>query len=264
MTESAERLAQGDFSVTFDSYGYNEIVALSRSLNYATEEFRKTDALRRDLVANVSHDIKTPLTMIKAYAEMIQDISGDDKEKREKHLQVILDETNHLERLVNDMLTLSKYESNVLTVNETDFNLKDHIDNVVQLFQFEDFHIDIDVDKMISVKSDEVKMGQVLYNYISNAKKYAGKEKPIHIKVVDLDDKVMITVRDFGGGIKPETLKNIWDRYYKIDKNFSRKDSTGLGLSIVKAICDACHNEYGVDSIEGEGSSFFYTLRKTL
>ena len=83
-------------------------------------------------------------------------------------------------------------------------------------------------------------------------------------KVVDLDDKVMITVRDFGGGIKPETLKNIWDRYYKIDKNFSRKDSTGLGLSIVKAICDACHNEYGVDSIEGEGSSFFYTLRKTL
>ena len=261
ITRDAERLAQGDYAVEFDSFGYSEVTALSKTLNYATSEFRKTDALRRDLVANVSHDIKTPLTMIKAYAEMIQDISGDNKKMREEHLEVILDETHHLERLVNDMLTLSKYESDVFSIVETEFNLFDHIFSTVNLFQIVEVDFEIDVDPNLFVVADEIKMGQVLYNFINNATRFVGDDKLVIIHAQQIDDQVVVTVRDHGPGIAPEVVNHIWDRYYKVDINFQRTSSTGLGLSIVRAICEATHSSYGVDSIVGEGTSFYYTMR---
>lgn len=262
ITDDAERLAQGDYTVQFDSFGYSEVTALSKTLNYATSEFRKTDALRRDLVANVSHDIKTPLTMIKAYAEMIQDISGDNEKMRNEHLDVILDETHHLERLVNDMLTLSKYESDVFTISESEFNLYDHILSTVNLFQIVDVDFDIDVPKDLVVVADEIKMGQVLYNFINNATRFVGDDKQVHLHAAQLDkDQVIVSVKDNGPGIQPHLKEQIWDRYYKIDMNFQRTSSTGLGLSIVRAICEATGSSYGVDSVVGEGTSFYYTLK---
>lgn len=262
ITHDAERLAQGDYTVEFDSFGYSEVNALSRTLNYATSEFRKTDALRRDLVANVSHDIKTPLTMIKAYAEMIQDISGNDETMRNEHLGVILDEANHLERLVNDMLTLSKYESNVFVISESVFNLKEHIESTLNLFKVEDIDFEVDVDPSLEVLADEVKMGQVLYNYVNNATRFVGEDRLIivHAKLLT-NDVIMVSVRDHGIGIKEELQDNVWDRYYKMDMNFQRGSSSGLGLSIVKAICEATGSQYGLDSIPGEGTSFYYTLK---
>ena len=262
MTRDAKRLAQGDYSVQFDSFEYTEVDTLSDTLNYATLEFKKTNDLRRDLVANVSHDIKTPLTMIKAYAEMIQDISGDNKEMREEHLGVILDEANHLERLVNDMLTLSKYESEVFVINETVFNLYDHIHSTVNLFQFDDIEFIIEGDHNIDVKADEIKMGQVLYNFVNNATKFVGEDRKIIISIKKLGPKdVLVSVTDHGKGIPEAQLEFIWDRYYKIDKNFQRHKGTGLGLSIVKAICEANDSQFGVESIQDEETTFFYTLK---
>ena len=262
MTRDAKRLAQGDYSVKFDSSDYTEVDALSDTLNYATLEFRKTNDLRRDLVANVSHDIKTPLTMIKAYAEMIQDISGDHKEQREEHLGVILDEVHHLERLVNDMLTLSKYESEVFVINETQFNLKEHIISTVNLFQLDGIEFEVDVEDHFDVIADEIKMGQVLYNYINNATKFVGEDAKVIINVKKVRTKeVLVSVIDHGKGISEEQIESVWDRYYKIDKHFQRNQGTGLGLSIVKAICEANHSQYGVESIENESTTFFYTLR---
>lgn len=261
MTVDAKQLASGNYDVKFDSSGYTEVNALSDTLNYATQEFKKTNDLRRDLVANVSHDIKTPLTMIKAYAEMIQDISGDNKEQREEHLNVILDEANHLERLVNDMLTLSKYESEVFVINETEFNLYDHIRSTVNLFQLEDIEFDIDVDLDLVVVADEIKMGQVLYNFISNATKFVGPDNKIIINAKKIQShKVLISVIDHGKGISESQIESVWDRYYKIDKHFQRIKGTGLGLSIVKAICEANDSHYGVESIENVETTFFYTL----
>ena len=263
ITKNARRLAEGDYSVHFDSGGYNEITALSQTLNYATSEFKKTDELRRDLVANVSHDIKTPLTMIKAYAEMVVDISGDHKEQREEHLRVIIDEANHLERLVNDMLTLSRYESKVYNINESIFNLYDHVVSTANLFKMLDVEFEIDVDQSIEVSADEIKMGQVLYNYINNASRFVGMDQKIIIHAVRLNHQdILVSVRDHGPGIAPEVLDTMWDRYVKIDKNFQRTSSTGLGLSIVRAICEATGSSYGVDTKVNEGTSFYYTLKE--
>ncbi|CAM3534121.1 cell wall metabolism sensor histidine kinase WalK [Erysipelothrix anatis] len=262
ITENARKLAHGDLSVKFNEDEYSEVKELSKTLNFATHEFRKTDELRRDLVANVSHDIKTPLTMIKAYAEMIQDISGDDPEMREKHLGVIVDEVNHLERLVNDMLTLSKYESQVFDIKETTFKLYDQVLGSVNLFQGLDIDFVIDVDPTLEVIADEIKMGQVLYNYINNATKYVGDDRVIEIHAHVDPREVIVSVSDHGPGIDADVINHVWDRYYKIDKNYQRTGgSSGLGLSIVRAICEATGSKYWVTSEVGKGSTFFYTLK---
>ncbi len=264
MNESAKRLAKGDFDVKFSGEGYLEAIELSNSLNYATEEFSKTDELRRDLVANVSHDIKTPLTMIKAYAEMIMDISGSDEELRNTHLKVILDETHHLEKLVNDMLSLSQFESKVLEINESKFNLKEHVESTLNLFQLDDKKFNVRISPKIFVLADEVKMGQVLYNFINNAIKHSQSNDPIDIHTKTSRGVVTVSVTDYGTGISEEDQKSIWDRYSKINKHHTRSTTTsGLGLSIVSAICEATGSDYGVESKLGEGATFFYTLKRT-
>lgn len=262
ITSMAKRLGEGNLDVSFEEKEYSEVFELSKTLNYATEEFKKTDELRRDLVANVSHDIKTPLTMIKAYAEMIQDISGENPEMREKHLKVILEETNHLERLVNDMLTLSKYESDVFELKLTTFNLYNHIKATLNLFQMSDINFDIKVNPSIYVEADEIKMGQVLYNFVNNATRYVGDDNTIYIHAGVFGNEVEVSVIDKGPGIDPNVKDKVWDRYYKIDKNYTRTGgSSGLGLSIVKAICEASGSRYGVESNLGQGSRFYYRLK---
>lgn len=264
LNNSAHQLADGNFDVKFDGEGFDEMESLAATLNFATEEFKKTNDLRRDLIANVSHDYKTPLTMIRAYAEMIQDISGDNPEKRNDHLEVILQEVDHLELLVNDMLTLSKYESQMYAIQRTPFNLIEHLYNTVSLFNLEEWDVVITGSDNIMVIADEVKMGQVLYNFLSNAIKYADEHKRIDIIVEDYDhDHVKISIKDYGPGLDENEIAHIWDRYYKIDKNFERHYSqSGLGLSIVKAICQANESKFGVKSKKGEGATFFYTLEK--
>lgn len=263
MNESAKKLAKGDFDVKFSGEGYQEAIELSNSLNFATEEFSKTDELRRDLVANVSHDIKTPLTMIKAYAEMIVDISGDDQNLRNSHLNVILDETNHLEKLVNDMLSLSQFESKVLTINESKFNLKEHVESTLNLFQGIPNKFEVDISPKVYVLADEIKMGQVLYNFINNAIKHSNTDDKIIISAKTLRGVVTVNVIDFGTGISKDDQKHIWDRYTQINKHHTRSTkSSGLGLSIVSAICDATGSDYGVESEAGQGSTFYYTLKR--
>ncbi len=263
LTDSAKRLGGGDFEVSFSGEGYREVETLAQTLNYATEEFRKTDDLRRDLIANVSHDYKTPLTMIRAYAEMIRDLSGNNPQKREAHLQIILDEVDHLERLVNDMLTLSKYESEMYDVNENVFNLKEHIEKTLQLFPWTDWHVELDCPSNLEVLADEVKMGQVLYNYMSNVLKYAERGQYLSIRVEEKKEDCYVYLCDRGPGLTAEEQEGIWDRYYKIDKNHYRDvNQSGLGLSIVKAICDATGSDYGVLSEVDKGSCFYYSLKK--
>jgi signal transduction histidine kinase len=266
MTESAKKLAYGDVNVKFDYGGYSEIDDLADTLNFATGELSKMDELRRDLIANVSHDIKTPLTMIKAYAEMIKELSGDNPAKRNQHLDIILSEANHLNRLVNDMLQLSLNQSNKLSIDTTQFNLKKKMTEIVGLFAgFTDSgqaSIDIDIDRKLKVEADEVKIGQVMFNFINNAIRHIGDDKKIIIKAELLEKVVRVSVIDHGEGIEDVHLPYIWDRYYKIDKNYTRETDggTGLGLAIAKSICVAHHLNFGVVSTIGGGSTFYVDL----
>lgn len=266
INEGAKKLAQGNFDINFKKAGYKEIDDLVDTLNYATSEFEKTDKTKKELIANVSHDLKTPLTMIKAYSEMIRDLSGDNKEKREEHLKVIIGETDRLTTLVNDMMDISKIESGLMVLNKEDFNICDLVSEIVERFILanKENEVDIKIEKPkdeIFVKADKSKIQQVLYNLISNAINHSGENKKIRVHITASSKKVKVEVIDNGIGIKKEDLSHIWNRYYKVSKSFKRPNSgSGLGLSIVKNILDIHSSNYGVKSEYNKGANFWFEL----
>lgn len=261
---TAKKLAGGDYSVQFNSAQYTEIATLSDSLNYMKDEMKKSDDFQKELLANVSHDLKTPLTMIKAYASMIKEISGDDKEKREKHLQVIIDESDRLTGLVNDILNTSKISSGLQQLNIKVFNITELLYSVINKFSYlqetQGYSLMVDVDPNLYSSGDEEKIYQVVYNLVSNAVNYTGEDKTVFIslKYEPEADLIKFAVRDTGKGISEEELTHIWDRYYRSKDSHTRPvKGTGLGLNIVKIILQSHKFKFGVDSTEGVGSTFY-------
>ncbi len=267
MNTEAGKLADADYSCHFEGGGFTETGELAKSLNDATEKLSKIDELRKDLIANVSHDIKTPLTSIRAYAEMIRDISGDKPEKREEHLNVIISEADYLDHLVVDMSELSKLQSGNYVLNRSNFDLSAVIREVVRLnsvmIDEGKLHVHIECPPELIVFGDRTKITEVIYNFLSNAVKHTPQDKNIIIRARLLEDEetVRVEVEDEGEGIPEDQLPLIWDRYQKSSRSFSRSmSSTGLGLSIVKAILDSHHAAYGVKSEVGKGSLFWFEL----
>lgn len=266
ITQGARRLALGNYDVKFEKAGYVEIDELADTLNFATNELGKTDKIRKELIANVSHDLRTPLTMIKAYSEMIRDLSGDNKEKREEHLNVIIEETDRLTRLVNDMMDLSNIESGTSVLKKEVINYSYMVQKVVDNFrninEDENCKFELELPKDIYIMVDKIKIERVLYNLISNAINHSGeegKQKLIKIKVSVSGRKVKTEIIDNGVGISKENLTHIWDRYYKVNKNFKRSNTgSGLGLSIVKEILISHKANYGVESAEKKGANFWF------
>lgn len=266
MKKEANKLAEGNYDVEFKANSYSEINDLASTLDDATDKLSKVDELRKDLVANVSHDIKTPLTVIQSYAEMIKDISGDDPIKRQEHLDVILKETEYLNKLVVDMQEYSKMQAGLIELNKSNFDLKKCINSVVELLDklIKEKNIKLKLRiKSVTVYADEMKISQVIYNFLSNAIKHSDDNSVIEIIMQDSEEKAKVEVKDHGEGIAEDAIPYIWDRYYKIDKQFKRNsNSTGLGLAIAKAILEGHKANYGVESKEGKGSTFFFELSK--
>ncbi len=267
MTASAAVLATGDYDVDFTGGSYRETKDLADALNYAAGELKKVDALKSELIANVSHDLKTPLTMIRGYAEMIRDFPADDNDA---NIQVIIDETEHLTRLVNDILDLSKMQSSAEELNITAFNITDLIHSIIgrysELMGKNGYNIVYEYDEEAFVKADEVQITQVIYNLINNAINYCGEDKTVIIRQTVKGENVLVEVTDHGSGIPEEKLRDIWDRYYKVNSSVTHKRSlvgTGLGLSIVKSILVRHNADFGVRSTVGEGSTFYFSLKKT-
>lgn len=266
ITKSAKKMGEGSYNVEFDGHGYEETEILAETLNHAEKEISKVDTLRRDLIANVSHDLRTPLTMVKAYAEMIRDISGGNPEKRKEHLDVIIEESDRLATLVSDILDLSKLESGSLEINMTEFSLTDTIKSIMErytlLSEQEGYNFIISADKNFIVKADAVKIQQVLYNLINNAVNYTGEDKTVYITQIIKSKKLArIEITDTGAGIPEELIPLIFDRYYRTEKSKREVIGTGLGLSIVKQILQKHNCEFGVRSQEGIGSTFWFEIR---
>ena len=267
INKSAKRLAKGEFDVEFDiDSKISELNELSRTLNYTKDELSKTEELRRDLMANVSHDLKTPLTMIKAYAEMGRDLHKDSKKKREKDMDTIIEEVDRLTILVNDILDLSKMQSNIEKIEITEFNIIDLINDIINRYsvysELEDYKFIFNHDQeVILIKADYKKMEQVIYNLINNAINYTGEDNTVIINV-KVDDVIRVEIIDSGKGIKEEDIPYIWDKYYKNSKKHKRNlIGTGLGLSIVKNILELHNYKYGVLSNE-EGTTFYFEIKK--
>lgn len=264
INNSAKKMARGDYNIKYDVGSYKEISELSKTLNYTVSELKKTEDLQHELIANVSHDLRTPLTMITAYSEVMRDIPG---ENSPENVQVIIDEANRLTNLVNDMLDISKLQAGVDTLNAREYNLtsgiKSVIDRYAKLVEQDGYKVIFKYkEEDIMVRADEFKIYQVLYNLVNNAINYTGPDKTVTIKQIVNGEIVRIEVTDTGDGIAEEELANVWERYYKADKKHKREVmGTGLGLSIVKNILKLHDAKYGVLSKVGEGSTFWFELK---
>ena len=267
ISNEARKLADGNFrALRKTDINIYEINELADSLNYAKDELSKTETLKRDLMANVSHDLKTPLTMIKAYAEMVRDITYNNKEKREENLNTIIDETDRLTLLVNDILDLSATESGNTTLKLEEVDLIKLINQVIQRFKIlsekEKYQFIFIHPNSTIIKADYKRIYQVVYNLINNAINYTGEDKKIYINIEENKYKYIVQIKDTGKGIKKEDLKHIWDKYYHSDKKHKRNSyGTGLGLSIVKNILQMHNYKYGVISSD-KGSTFYFEIPK--
>ncbi len=262
LSKSAKKLITGEFNVTPGKHEYTEVKFLTENLNMASTEIARTETLRKDLLANVSHDLRTPLTMIKAYAEMIRDLSGDSPEKREKHLQVIIDETDRLTLLVSDILNLSKLQSGTFEMDMRVINFSAHLKEIVSRFSMlEKTEVNLELQEDIYISADNKQLGQAVYNLITNAINYSGDSK-ITVRLYNIKSgRIRFEVSDTGIGIPKEQIPYIWERYYKVDRSENYKRTvkgTGLGLSIVKGVFERHGFEYGVDSEVGKGSTFWF------
>lgn len=259
INDSAKLLASGKRDIVFDGKGYLEIEDLNNTLNYAVEELKKTESLQKELLANISHDLKTPITLISGYAEMMKDIP---EENTPENLDLIVAECNRLNLLVNDLLELSRLQSKTIVFNNTKFNLTKLIKDIIERQTLlSNFNIEFEFEKECFVCADEKRISQVIYNFITNAINYSKDEKHIIVKQSILDSKVSISVKDFGIGINDEEIKLIWNRYYRVDKNHQRNSvGTGLGLSIVKEILDHYGYKYFVESNINKGSTFTFEI----
>ncbi len=267
INKAARSLANKEYNINFSHSKIEEIDELATTLNYAKEELEKTDELRRDLMANVSHDLKTPLTMIKAYAEMSRDLCGNDKQKRDKNMNIIIEEVDRLTILVNDILTLSKVQSNIEALEYQEFDLVELINNILKryniLIEKENYKFIFKNKKPIMINADKIKLEQVIYNLINNAINYTGDDKKVTIKIKNIDGNIKVEIIDTGKGIDDKDIPYIWDKYYKNKKKHKRNlIGTGLGLSIVKSILELHNYEYGVNSIKDKGTTFYFIIKK--
>jgi len=268
INENAKKIVNGEYNLSFDEKTtVNEIKELNETLKITSEELSKTESLRREFMSNVSHDLKTPLTMIKAYAEMVRDLTYKDKKKRDANLNVIIEESDRLNLLVNDILDLSKYQAKTIELDYQEFNIHLLIREIINRYNIykekDGFKIIYKNKNDYFVKADRKRIEQVIYNLLNNALNYSGEDKKIDIELIDKNNKIEVRITNTGTGIKEEDIPLIWDKYYKIDKTYSRVQvGTGIGLSIVKNILELHNSNYGVDSIVDKYTTFYFDLDK--
>lgn len=259
---SAKELAKKNYKIEFNAKGYLEVEELNETLNYAKTELAATEKLQQELIANISHDLRTPLTMITGYGEVMRDLPG---ENTPENIQIIIDEATRLSTLVNDLLDLSKLQSGALQAEKKKFSLTDSITEIFarysKLVEQDGYNIIFNYKEDVFINADELRISQVIYNLVNNAVNHVGEDKTVIVNQITKGGKVKVEVTDHGEGIPPDKLEDIWERYYKVDKEHRRGViGSGLGLSIVKSILDAHNARYGVMSTLGKGSTFWFVL----
>ena len=262
INRSSKELARGNYEVSFNGRGYRDITELSDTLNVTAQALGRVDRLRKDLVANVSHDLRTPLTMIIGYGEVMRDIPG---ENTPENIQIIVDEAQRLSLLVDDLLNLSQVEAGVRRMEKSRFNLTEEIRKTLSRYQKlveqQGYTVAFEAEGDAWVYADQVKIGQVVYNLINNAISFTGEEKKVTVRQNITASQVRIDVIDYGVGIPPEEMDSIWDRYYSKKTPHRRAViGTGLGLSIVKEVLQLHNAAFGVDSKPEKGSDFWFIL----
>lgn len=262
ITSNAKQLPQGKYTIDPKTNRYKEAADLNNTLVQAANDIQKADKAKRDLISNVSHDLRTPLTMIGGYGEMMIDLP---EEKTDENIQVIVDETKRLNALVNDLLDMSRLQDGRIVLHKEVFDISALLKTQLQKYDVyrmqEGYTIESELLDMIYVNADKIRIEQVINNFLNNAVNYGGEAKHIIVREIKKENTVRIEVQDFGEGIDPEDLDNIWDRYYKVDKEHVRvSNGSGIGLNIVKQLLELHGVPYGVKSSKGKGSTFYFEM----
>ncbi|MCM3118152.1 cell wall metabolism sensor histidine kinase WalK [Neobacillus sp. MER 74] len=261
-TKKERYFLRANFSVIQKETGFvNGLIAV---LHDITDQ-EKIDAERREFVANVSHELRTPLTTMRSYLEALADGAWRDEEIAPNFLEVTRTETERMIRLVNDLLQLSKMDSTDYRLTIEWVNFVDFFDRIIDRFEMAKEQNVTFKRKLpkhaIFVEVDEDKMTQVLYNIISNALKYSPEGGQVTFSMKEMDDKIIVSISDQGVGIPKENIKNIFDRFYRVDKARTRKlGGTGLGLAIAKEMVNAHGGAIWATSEEGKGTRISFSL----
>ncbi len=267
ITYATEQYAIGNLHYEFQVDSADEMGYLASSLSYMASEIAKSEDNQKKFVANVSHDFRSPLTSIKGYLEAMLD-GTIPPEIHEKYLQIVLNETERLTKLTNGLLQLNNMNTRGMILERTDFDVNQMIRNTAATFEGICKNKMIGIELILTgehllVNADMDKAQQVLYNLLDNAIKFSHNDSIIKIETTEKSNKVLISVKDNGIGIPKDSLKLIWDRFYKTDLSRGKdKKGTGLGLSIVKEIIHAHGENINVVSTEGVGTEFIFTLAK--
>ena len=268
LSHATRQLAEGDYSVRVNVPETDEIGLLAADFNHMAGEVSRAAQLQRDLLANVSHDLRTPLTLIKGYAETVRDLTGDNPEKRTAQLDVIVDETDRLSGLVNSVMELSKMSSGTDKPEKVRFDLSQLCEEVAQRYEAvcaqNGYTLKLelpDPETDCTISADPAMMERVLHNLLGNAMHHIGPDN-VFILRVNAPEKgtVRVEIADHGAGIAKEDLPYIFDRYYR-SRSDAGKVGTGLGLSITKAILQSHGFRFGANSTLGEGSCFWFEAK---
>ncbi|MBR4461584.1 MAG: HAMP domain-containing histidine kinase [Erysipelotrichaceae bacterium] len=262
-TES-QNLSKGRYDGGRIRTGSKEYDELNHTLIQANEDILKADKARKELLGNVSHDLRTPLTMIVGYGEMMKDIP---EEKNDANIDIIIAEAKRLSALVDDLIDISKIEDDNVELNKQEISLNDLLTSVYHQYQkyceTQGISFELQLSDDIRVELDEKRIRQVLYNFINNALNYNDKDdQKMILGTEKLEDAYRVYVYDNGCGIAEEDLENIWDRYYKVDKEHKRHlIGSGIGLSLSRELLEAHGLNYGVESQENEYSRFYFDVK---
>lgn len=265
--EASEKMASGDFTKRVSSKHSDEIGKLADTINNLGRQLSKMEQLRKDFIANVSHELRTPLTLIRGYAETLRDVTGNDSEKREKQLGIIINETERLGGIVDDILNLSQIQSGYFNLEKSQFSIQDVLDNILTRYDVLSEKTGVKIQLLSSsnamLEADKTRIEQVLYNLINNAFNHTPNGGTITVKAINDCRTVRVEVSNTGIGIPEEDIPFIWDRYYKGEKTGDkRSEGTGLGLSIVKGVLEAHKATFGVESQKNVKTTFWFELRK--
>lgn len=267
LTAATEALTNGDYSARAKIRGKDEISTLAETFNKMASRLQKTEKFRKEIIENVSHELRTPLAIIRGYAETIKDVTGEDKKKREDQLEIIVQESERLGVLVDDMLDYSQMQSGLMELKRTEFDVVDLIKSVISKYNMilEESNVKINFkdDRKIYVLADPVRIEQVLQNLIKNGINYSPDGKDMEILIEENHDRVRVKIKDQGIGIPKEEMEFIWDRYYRTKGIRKRRIfGSGLGLSIVRSILIAHGADFSAESEEGKGTMIWFELKK--
>ena len=263
----AQEYAAGNLAYTIPVRTNDEMGYLARSLNFMSDELRRTDEYQRKFVANISHDFRSPLTSIKGYVEAILD-GTIPPEMQEKYLNIVLFETDRLNKLTRGMLDLNRMDNKGFYLDISVFDINGVIRKTAATFEGICTARHSSIELLVTaeplwVSADMGKIQQVLYNLIDNAIKFSPNHSTVRVETTERHGKVFVSVKDNGIGIPRESLSKIWERFYKIDASRGKdRTGTGLGLSIVKEIINAHKQNINVISTEGSGTEFVFSLER--